>query len=46
MRNEVNVNNNMLTWAITRAGYDVPAFAEKFPKILEWLEGQKKPTVK
>jgi len=36
----------MLTWAITRAGYDVPAFAEKFPKILEWLEGQKKPTVK
>ncbi|MBU1370067.1 MAG: ImmA/IrrE family metallo-endopeptidase, partial [Bacteroidetes bacterium] len=46
MRNEVNVNNNMLTWAITRAGYDMPAFAEKFPKILEWLEGQKKPTVK
>lgn len=46
MRNEVNVNNNMLTWAITRAGYDVSAFAEKFPKILDWLEGQKKPTVK
>lgn len=46
MRNEVDVSSNMLTWAITRAGYDVPAFAEKFPKILEWLEGQKKPTVK
>jgi Zn-dependent peptidase ImmA (M78 family) len=46
MRNEVNVNNNMLTWAITRAGYDVPAFAVKFPKILDWLDGQKKPTVK
>ena len=46
MRNEVSVNNNMLTWAIARAGYDVPAFAEKFPKILDWLEGQKKPTVK
>lgn len=46
MRNEVNVNNNMLTWAITRAGYDVPAFAGKFPKILDWLEGHKKPTVK
>lgn len=46
MRNEVNVNNNMLTWAIARAGYDLPAFAEKFPKILAWLEGQKKPTVK
>lgn len=46
MRNEVNVNNNILTWAITRAGYDVPTFAEKFPKILDWLEAQKKPTVK
>lgn len=46
MRNEVNVNNNMLTWAITRAGYEVPTFAEKFPKILDWLDGQKKPTVK
>ena len=42
----INVNTNMLTWAITRAGYDVPTFAVKFPKILEWLEGQKKPTVK
>jgi Zn-dependent peptidase ImmA (M78 family) len=46
MRNEVNVNTNMLTWAIDRAGYDVRAFAEKFPRILDWLEGQKKPTVK
>lgn len=46
MRNEVNVNNDMLIWAIARAGYDVPAFAEKFPKILDWLKGQKKPTVK
>lgn len=36
----------MLTWAIARAGYDVPTFAEKFPKILDWLDGQKKPTVK
>jgi Zn-dependent peptidase ImmA (M78 family) len=43
---EVNVNSHMLTWAITRAGYDVPAFAQKFPKILDWLEGEKKPTVK
>lgn len=36
----------MLTWAIARAGYDMPAFAEKFPKIEDWLEGKKKPTVK
>lgn len=46
MRNEVQVDTTMLTWAITRAGYDVSAFAEKFPPILAWLEGQKKPTVK
>lgn len=46
MRNEVSVSNNMLTWAITRAGYDIPTFAAKFPKILEWLKGNKKPTVK
>jgi hypothetical protein len=46
MTNELNINPKILTWSITRAGYDVPAFAEKFPKILEWLEGHKKPTVK
>ncbi len=46
MINEVNVNNNILTWAISRAGYDVAAFAKKFPKILDWLEGEKKPSVK
>lgn len=46
MKNEVNVDASMLTWAIARAGYEVPAFAKKFPKILDWLEGQKKPTVK
>jgi hypothetical protein len=32
MRNEVNVNNNMLTWAIIRAGYDVPAKACELKK--------------
>jgi Zn-dependent peptidase ImmA (M78 family) len=46
MGNEVNVNNNMLTWAIARAGYDVSAFAGKFPRILDWMAGHKKPTVK
>lgn len=46
MKTEVNVNNNMLTWAVNRAGYDVSVFAQKFPKILDWLEGKKKPTVK
>lgn len=46
MRNEVNVNANMLTWAISRAGYELQAFIEKFPNVQLWLEGEKKPTVK
>lgn len=36
----------MLTWAITRAGYDLRAFTEKFPRVQDWLEGEKIPTVK
>ena len=46
MRNEVNVNTNVLTWAIARAGYELDAFTVKFPKVQKWLEGEKKPTVK
>jgi len=46
MRNEVNVNVNMLTWAISRAGYELQTFTEKFPKVQQWLEGEKNPTVK
>ena len=46
MKNHINVSSEILTWAITRAGYDVHAFTKKFPKILDWLEGRKKPTVK
>ncbi len=46
MRNELNVNANMLTWAIARAGYELHAFTTKFPNVQKWLEGNKKPTVK
>jgi len=46
MRNEVNVNVNMLTWAIDRAGYELQTFIKKFPEVQPWLEGEKKPTVK
>lgn len=46
MRNEVNVNSSILTWAIARAGYELNAFIEKFPKVQEWLKGERKPTVK
>ncbi len=36
----------MITWAIDRAGFQLDEFAQKFPKILNWLNGEKKPTVK
>jgi hypothetical protein len=45
MRNEVNVNGDMPTWAIARAGYELQTFTDKFPKVQLWLEGVKK-TVK
>ena len=46
MINEVNINKEMLVWAVGRAGYNISTFTKKFPKILDWLEGKKKPTVK
>lgn len=46
MKNEVNVNANILTWAIARAGYELQTFTEKFPKVQFWIEGETKPTVK
>ncbi|MFT7232383.1 MAG: Zn-dependent peptidase ImmA (M78 family) [Cyclobacteriaceae bacterium] len=46
MRTAVNVNANILTWAIDRAGYELHEFAEKMPKINAWISGEKKPTVK
>jgi len=46
MRMEVNVNANMVTWAIARAGYELHEFIAKLPKVQEWIDGTKKPTVK
>lgn len=46
MKTEININVDMLTWAITRAGYDLHDFTTKFPVVQKWLEGLKKPTVK
>ncbi len=42
----VNVNENMLTWAITRAGFDISDFIETYPNAQSWIEGTKQPTVK
>ena len=42
----MNISNDILTWAIARAGYELPVFTEKFPPIEKWLNGDKQPTVK
>ena len=41
-----NINSNILLWAISRAGYELHEFLDKFPKVQEWIEGEKNPTVK
>lgn len=46
MNTEVKISADMITWAITRAGYELHDFAQKFPKVQEWLEDTKKPTIK
>lgn len=34
----------MIPWAITRAGYEIPAFLEANPRVQKWLDGDKNPT--
>ncbi|MGQ1890141.1 ImmA/IrrE family metallo-endopeptidase [Thermophagus sp. OGC60D27] len=46
MRTEVNINTNILTWAIDRAGFDLHEFILKVPNVQKWLDGEKKPTLK
>ncbi|MFT3740935.1 MAG: ImmA/IrrE family metallo-endopeptidase [Breznakibacter sp.] len=46
MRSEVNVNANMITWAIVRAGHELHTFIERFPTVQLWINGEKNPTVK
>lgn len=42
----IEVDTDMLVWAITRAGHDVSDFATAHPKVRDWLDGKKQPTVK
>lgn len=36
----------MIVWAIERCGYSVEDFYLKFPKVKDWVSGQKQPTLK
>ncbi len=46
MSAEFNINSDILTWAISRAGYELNDFIAKVPRVQDWIEGKKKPTVK
>lgn len=46
MRTVVDIQANMITWAINRAGFELQDFLAKVPKVDDWIKGTKKPTVK
>ncbi len=45
MRTTVDVNNDIIYWAISRAGYEPEDFYTLYPKTEDWLERNKKPTL-
>jgi Zn-dependent peptidase ImmA (M78 family) len=46
VRTEIKVKADILTWAITRAGFDLHEFIDKLPNVQKWIEGERNPTVK
>jgi Zn-dependent peptidase ImmA (M78 family) len=46
MPTRVNIQPEMLTWAIVRAGFQLPEFKEKNPDVGRWIDAEKQPTVK
>jgi Zn-dependent peptidase ImmA (M78 family) len=46
MKIEKKINNNILTWAVERAGLNFDDISSKIPYFASWLTGEKKPTVK
>lgn len=42
----INIKSDMLTWAINRAGFELPVFVNKYPKVHKWITKEEQPTVK
>jgi len=42
----ISINPALLTWARERAGADIFALKERFPKLSEWEAGKSQPTLK
>jgi Zn-dependent peptidase ImmA (M78 family) len=43
---KVAVNITVLNWALTRSGKSVSDLEAKFPKLTQWLTGEKQPTLR
>src|SRR5690625_5224242 len=41
----IDIKPDIIQWAISRAGFDHAEFYNRFPKVQEWLEGNKQPTL-
>lgn len=46
MSNRIEIKPDILNWAIARAGYEWEAFVATFPKVKDWIEGERKPTLR
>ncbi len=42
----VEITSRMLRWACERAGFNPDELSERFPRILSWIDGETKPTLK
>lgn len=42
----VEIKPELLSWARERAGYDIDALEQRFPKLAAWEQGTAKPTLK
>jgi len=46
MKTKLQINNDILLWAVERAGFSIDEFSQKVPAFSNWLSGKKKPTIK
>lgn len=46
MKIDLEINNDLIIWAINRSGYELGEFFDEFPKVKEWLDRTKKPTLR
>jgi len=42
----ININKEIVEWAIQRAGFELSDFYSDNPKVKEWIENESLPTIK